>query len=165
MCILIWTNHEILWHCLLNWNDSFGSEQIFSGKQKKYPWLTNNVLLQSSIRGSIKILSPRFLYDCLWLLKRGKITVIQMLSEFNTPVNTGKERTARSSTQKKNETRPVFEYPLLLPLSCHMPLPLQKADYLSHAEHCTTSVFIKVYPWPQMQPRDCLFEVIVSADF
>lgn len=76
----------------LNQNDS-----IFTGKRKKDAWPTNNFLLQSSISGSIKILSPFFLYGCLWLLRRGEITVIQMLSDFNTPVNIRKERTTPSS--------------------------------------------------------------------
>lgn len=84
-------------------------DSIFTGKREKDPWPTNNFLLQSSISGSIKILSPFFLYGCLWLLRRGEITVIQMLSDFNTPVNITKERTTPSFTmhrkkKKKDET-------------------------------------------------------------
>lgn len=73
------------------------NDSIFTGKWKKDPWPTNNFLLQSSISSSIKILSSFFLYGCLWLLRRGEITVIQMLSDFNTPVNITKERTTPSS--------------------------------------------------------------------
>lgn len=68
MCILVWTNHEILWHCLFNWNDLFGSEPIFCGKQKKDPWLTNNVLLQSSIRGCFEVS-----LTLLWILERKEL--------------------------------------------------------------------------------------------
>lgn len=84
------------------------NDSIFTGKRKKDPWPTNNFLLQSSISGSIKILSPFFLYGCLWLLRRGEITVIQMLSDFNTPVNIRKERTTPSSAMHKKKMRPVF---------------------------------------------------------
>ncbi len=40
------------------------NDSIFTGERKKDPWPTNNFLLQSSISGSIKILSPPF---PLWL--------------------------------------------------------------------------------------------------
>lgn len=86
------------------------SDSVFAGEWKKEPWPTNNILLQSSISSSIKILSSLFLYGCLWLLRRGEITVIQMLSDFSTPVNITKERTTPSSTtmQEKKKIRPVF---------------------------------------------------------
>ena len=83
------------------------NDSIFTGKLKKDSLPTNNFLLQSSISGSIKILSPFFLYGCLWLLGREEITVIQMLSDFSTPVNIRQERTTPSSTmprKKKDET-------------------------------------------------------------
>lgn len=95
------------------------NDSIFTGKWKKDPWPTNNFLLQSSISSSIKILSSFFLYGCLWLLRRGEITVIQMLSDFNTPVNITKERTTPSSTmhrKKKKRLDQCFEYPIPLPL-------------------------------------------------
>lgn len=79
------------------------NDSIFTGKRKKDPGPTNNFLLQSSISGSIKILSPFFLYSCLWLLRKGEITFIQMLSDFNTPVNITKERTTPSFTMPRKK--------------------------------------------------------------
>lgn len=69
---------------------------IFTGRRKKDLRPTNNPLLQSSIIGSIKILHT-FSFMCLGILRRGEITVIQMLSDFNTPVNIRKEITTPSS--------------------------------------------------------------------
>lgn len=81
------------------------NDSIFTGKWRKDPWPTNNFLLQSSISSSIKILSSFLLYGCLWLLRRGEITVIQMLSDFNTPVNITKERTTPSFTIHEGEKK------------------------------------------------------------
>lgn len=81
------------------------NDSIFTGKWRTDPWPTNNFLLQSGISSSIKILSSCFLYGCLWLLRRGEITVIQMLRDFNTPVDITKERTIPSSTVQWREKK------------------------------------------------------------
>ncbi len=61
---------------------------------------------KAALVAPLKSCHPFFLYGCLWLLRRGEIAVIQMLSDFNTPVNITKERTTPSSTMhgKKDET-------------------------------------------------------------
>lgn len=122
------------------------SDSIFTGKRKKDPWPTNNFLLQSSISGSIKILSPFFLYGCLWLLRRGEITVIQMLSDFNTPVNITKERTTPSSSMRREKKRwdQCFEYPIPLPLqylvTSHYLCRKQTAWHIQNTVLCQSSL-------------------------
>lgn len=120
-------------------------DSIFACKRKKDPWLTNNFLLQSSISGSIKILSPFFLYGCLWLLGRGEITVIQMLSDFNTPVNIRKERTTPSSIMpRKKRWDQCFEYPICLPLlylvTSHYLCSKQTAWHIQNTVLCQSSL-------------------------
>lgn len=60
------------------------------------PWLANNALLQSSISGSIKILSPCFLYSCLWLPRSMEIRVIEMQRDSDIPPDVTKENTILS---------------------------------------------------------------------
>lgn len=96
------------------------NDSIFTGKWRMDPWPTNNFLLQSGISSSIKILSSCFLYGCLWLLRRGEIAVIQMLRDFNIPVDITKERTIPSSTvqwrEKKKRLTSVLNIPSPPPL-------------------------------------------------
>lgn len=127
------------------------NDSIFTGKVKKDFWPTNNFLLQSSISGSIKILSPFFLYGCLWLLGREEITVIQMLSDFSTPVNIRRGRTTPSSTMpRKKRWDQCLEYPIQLPLqylvTSHYLCRKQTAWHIQNTVLCLSSLRLNHVP-------------------
>lgn len=121
-------------------------------------------LFKAALVAPLKSCHPFFPF-WLWLLRRGEISVIQMLSGFNTPLNIRKERTTPS------EMRPVFwiSYPVTSAVSRHKSLPRQKADCLTHTEHRTVSVFItaQAFAWTETNSclRDSLCDGIMSAGF
>lgn len=166
---VIQTNRERLWHCLLHWRDWIRAILSSLASGRRIPAPPTISFFKAALMAPLKSCQPFFLYGCLWLLRRGEITVIQMLSDFNTPVNIRKGRTTPSSTMpRKKKTRPVFwiSYPPTSAVSRHKPLPSQKADCLTHTEHRTVSAFIKT---SRTHTSSCvrrrLADFIMSAGF